>query len=96
MLDGNSAGLHHNATKCRYGVCFADMEFLLDRWMLNGCVCLVRYPPVVDQFAKPWVTLAAGEVWKACYVFPLSRMTRLEAVDEAWKVCFDFPGNQLT
>ncbi|GMH06090.1 hypothetical protein Nepgr_007930 [Nepenthes gracilis] len=45
---------------------------------------------------RPWITLAAGKAWKACYVVPVNRMTRLEAAGEAWKLCFGSPVNRLT
>ncbi|GMH19170.1 hypothetical protein Nepgr_021011 [Nepenthes gracilis] len=45
VMDDILAGMHYNASKCRNGklVRVAGMVYLLDWWMLKGCVCLVRY-----------------------------------------------------
>ncbi|GMH14576.1 hypothetical protein Nepgr_016417 [Nepenthes gracilis] len=43
-----------------------------------------------DDAAGSWITLAAGEAWKDCCVFPLNRVSWLEADDEAWKVSLLF------
>ncbi|GMH02082.1 hypothetical protein Nepgr_003921 [Nepenthes gracilis] len=60
-------------------------------WCHADVACFCLYASI-----WPWITLAAGEVWKACCVVPVNRMTRLEAAGEAWKVCFGFPVNRLT